>query len=108
MIALHAVDHTGAPVLRHALQHARVAEVLLNKGAQRFAVHPLHLDDGKPLALNPNALIQIFEINQRIERILVEMSAEQLIAAMLIFDLAQKAAHSPTPPATIDLIDGGE
>ena len=82
---------------------------LLDELVQAHTLDPLHLDEGKLLALDPNPLFVVFECHKIGQAALFQVIRDLRIAVVEIGNIAEEALHGPSAPTSgLQLIDAGE
>jgi hypothetical protein len=98
------------PDRRQLVEEVETIEVSAEKGIERVALDPAHLDHGEPVAADANALFEILELHHEGAGVSFEVFADGLVAFVKSPDLTGKTLDCPGFLAVgcIHLVDDGE
>jgi hypothetical protein len=96
------------PDLAQRLQHRRPLQVVADEGVQGQSLDPLHLEDGIPVALDPDALREELEVDHEGQLDLGQVAADLDVTLLQAGDLPGEALDSPLALRRLDRVDVGE
>jgi len=89
-------------------ERVRVVEVTRDIDIEPLAFEPIHLEDGKPLPAQADALFEKVKLDGLGERNLGEIRADGRVTLGDVGNVPEKTANGIATPRMFNLIDGGE